>query len=108
VLVELGVMEQHYNAVKEARRKRHRDGGRRAQRRGPSSVHNWLRRYRERGMAGLVDRSKRPRTCPLRTPARAEIRVIELRRDHHGGDRGALPDSIPCGPHTTNESRDSA
>jgi transposase InsO family protein len=46
------------------------------------SLHNWLRRYRERGMAGLVDRSKRPRSCPHRTPARAELKVIELRRDH--------------------------
>lgn len=45
------------------------------------SLHNWFRRYRERGMAGLVDRSKRPRSCPHRTPARAELRVIELRRD---------------------------
>src|SRR6266545_2279240 len=43
------------------------------------SLHNWLRRYRERGMAGLVDRSKRPKSCPHRTPARAELRVIELR-----------------------------
>jgi transposase InsO family protein len=33
-------------------------------------------------MAGLVDRSKRPRSCPHRIPARAELRVIELRRDH--------------------------
>ena len=33
-------------------------------------------------MAGLVDRSKRPRSCPHRTPARAELGVIELRRDH--------------------------
>jgi transposase InsO family protein len=33
-------------------------------------------------MAGLVDRSKRPRSCPHRTPARAELNVIELRREH--------------------------
>jgi hypothetical protein len=29
-------------------------------------------------MAGLVDRSNRPRSCPHRTPARAELKVIEL------------------------------
>jgi transposase-like protein len=82
VLVELGVVEQRYDAVKEVL-----EGGtvtEVAERYGVTrqSLHNWLRRNRERGMAGLVDRSKRPRTCPHRTPARAEIRVIELRREH--------------------------
>jgi transposase-like protein len=83
VLVELGVVEQRYDAVKEVL-----DGGGTvtevAERYSVTrqSLHNWLRRYRERGMAGLVDRSKRPRTCPHRTPARSEIRVIELRREH--------------------------
>jgi transposase-like protein len=83
VLVELGVMQQRYDAVKEVLEGRgtiteiaERFGVTR------QSLHNWLRRYRERGMAGLVDRSKRPRSCPHRTPARAELRVIELRRDH--------------------------
>jgi len=51
------------------------------------SLHNWLGRFRERGMAGLIDRSKRPRTCPHRTPARAEIRVIELRHHPRWGPR---------------------
>ena len=83
MLVELGVVEQRYDAVKEVL-----DGGGTvtevARRYGVTrqSLHNWLRRYRERGMAGLVDRSKRPRSCPHRTPARSEIRVIELRREH--------------------------
>jgi transposase-like protein len=83
VLVELGVVEQRYDAVKEVLD----EGGavtEVAERYGVTrqSLHNWLSRYRERGMAGLVDRSKRPRSCPHRTPARAEIRVIELRREH--------------------------
>jgi transposase InsO family protein len=83
VLVELGVVEQRYDAVKEVL-----DGGGTvtevAERYGVTrqSLHNWIRRYQERGMAGLVDRSKRPRSCPHRTPARSEIRVIELRREH--------------------------
>jgi transposase-like protein len=70
VLVELGVVEQRYDAVNEVR-----DGEGTvtevAERNGVTrqSLHNWLRRYRERGMAGLVDRSKRPRSCPDRTPA---------------------------------------
>jgi hypothetical protein len=41
-------------------------------------MHNWLRRYRERGMVGLVDRSKRPRHYPHGTPARAEIKISRL------------------------------
>jgi transposase-like protein len=85
VLVELGVVEQRYDAVKEVL-----DGGtvtEVARRYGVTrqSLHNWLRRYRERGMAGLVDRSKRPRSCPHRTPARAELKVIELRESIPGG-----------------------
>ena len=28
------------------------------------SVHAWLRRYLAEGLAGLVDRSHRPRSCP--------------------------------------------
>src|SRR6266508_168800 len=78
-----GGMHQRYDAVKEVL-----DGGGTvtevAERIGVTrqSLRNWLRRYRERGMAGLVDRSKRPRSCPHRTPARSELKVIELRRDH--------------------------
>lgn len=83
MLVELGVVEQRYDAVKEVLEGRG-TVTEVAERYGVTrqSLHNWLRRYRERGMAGLVDRSKRPRSCPHRTPARAELRVIELRRDH--------------------------
>lgn len=28
------------------------------------SVHSWLRRYQDAGLAGLMDRSKRPASCP--------------------------------------------
>ena len=30
------------------------------------TVHGWLRRYASDGLAGLVDRSSRPDTCPQR------------------------------------------
>ncbi|HWC35022.1 MAG TPA: leucine zipper domain-containing protein [Mycobacteriales bacterium] len=30
------------------------------------TVHKWVRRFREEGLAGLVDRSPRPRTSPRR------------------------------------------
>lgn len=83
MLVELGIVEQRYDAVKEVLERRG-TVTEVAQRYGVTrqSVHNWLRRYQERGMAGLVDRSKRPKDCPHRTPARMELKVIELRRAH--------------------------
>jgi transposase InsO family protein len=45
----------------------------------------WLRRYDTEGEAGLHDRSSRPRSCPRRTPAEVERRVLELR---HRARRG--------------------
>ena len=46
------------------------------------SVHAWVARYREAGLAGLVDRSHRTRACPHRASAELEARVCELRRAH--------------------------
>ena len=46
------------------------------------TAHKWWRRYQEAGVAGLEDRSSRPRRCPTQTPARVERRVVELRRRH--------------------------
>jgi transposase InsO family protein len=42
-------------------------------------AHKWWRRYRDLGPAGLVDRSSRPLSCPQRTPARVERRIVALR-----------------------------
>src|ERR1700722_10487937 len=42
----------------------------------------YLRRYREDGMAGLKDRSRRPHTSPRRTVAAIETQVLELRAQH--------------------------
>jgi transposase InsO family protein len=46
------------------------------------SVHAWVARYREAGLAGLADRSRRPRSSPGRVAAEVEARVCELRRAH--------------------------
>ncbi|MFI6504399.1 IS481 family transposase [Nonomuraea typhae] len=46
------------------------------------SVHTWLNRYREAGLGGLVDRSRRPVSSPDQMPARVEVVVCELRREH--------------------------
>jgi transposase InsO family protein len=50
-----------------------------------ATVHKWLRRYREAGDAGLLDRSSRPRRMPGRLPARVEKRVLSARKRRHRG-----------------------
>jgi hypothetical protein len=39
----------------------------------------WVKRYAEAGLAGIVERSRRPRTSPAQTPWEQEERVIALR-----------------------------
>src|SRR3954468_3475942 len=46
------------------------------------SLHSWVARYRAAGLAGLADRSRRPRVNPNRASAEIEARVCELRRAH--------------------------
>src|SRR3954454_25119372 len=46
------------------------------------SVHAWVARYRDAGLAGLADRSHRTRACPHQCSAQLEARGWELRRAH--------------------------
>jgi transposase len=90
VLVELGVVEQRYQAVLEVLRGATVTDV--APRYGVArqTVHGWLRRYGSGGLAGLVDRSSKPASCPHQTPAEIEARIVELRRAHPGwGPEGA-------------------
>src|SRR4051794_5413609 len=48
-------------------------------------AHKWWGRYRDEGLAGLEDRSSRPRSCPHRTPARVERRIVALRQSRKLG-----------------------
>ena len=48
------------------------------------SVHAWLRRYEESGMAGLEPRSTRPGSCPHQMSGVVEAWILELRRAHPG------------------------
>lgn len=82
MLVELKLVEQRYRAVIDAL-----DGmdvTDVARRNGVSrqSVHTWLRRYAEGGMAALADKSSKPESCPHQMPALIEARVVQLRRIH--------------------------
>jgi transposase InsO family protein len=85
VLVELGVVEQRYRAVLDVLE----DGASvtdAARRYGVArqTVHEWLSRYADAGLAGLTDRSSRPASCPHQMPAQVEARIVGLRRDHPG------------------------
>lgn len=81
-LVELSVVEQRYRAVLDAAAgvpvTEIADGL------GVSrqSVHAWIRRYADGGLAGLMDRSRRPGSCPHQVSAEIEAVVCELRREH--------------------------
>lgn len=44
------------------------------------TAYKWLARHRTEGVAGLRDRSSRPRSSPSRLPADREALVVELRR----------------------------
>jgi transposase len=46
------------------------------------TLHSWLARYEAGGLEGLVDVSRRPRSCPHQMPAEVEAVVLELRRVH--------------------------
>ena len=82
VLVELSVVEQRYRAVLEVLAGSSKTAM--AERFGVSrqAVHRWLGWYAESGLAGLADRSHRPASHPLQTPASVEAAVCELRRAH--------------------------
>jgi transposase InsO family protein len=85
VLVELGLVEQRYQAVLEVLN----DGATVtdvARRYGVTrqTVHVWLRAYAREGLRGLADRSSRPLSCPHQMDPATEARVVALRREHPG------------------------
>jgi transposase len=55
------------------------DAGRRVGR-SRQWVNKWLRRYREHGEAGLVDRSRVPKQQPTKTPVSVVAKVLEIRQ----------------------------
>ena len=48
----------------------------------PATAYKWLGRYRAEGVAGLVDRSRRPVRSPGRSSPAVEGRVLEVRAEH--------------------------
>jgi transposase-like protein len=47
-----------------------------------STVHRWVARYLTAQLAGLIDRSHRPVSCPHQVVPAVETRVAEMRRAH--------------------------
>lgn len=47
------------------------------------TAYKWLRRFRQEGPEGLVDRSSRPNTCPHATPQAVVDQVLAQRRTRH-------------------------
>jgi transposase InsO family protein len=85
MLVELNVVELRYQAVLEVLR----DGATVtdvAKRNGVSrqTVHDWLRKYAAKGLAGLADRSAKPLSCPHQMSAEVEAAIVALRRANEG------------------------
>jgi transposase InsO family protein len=46
------------------------------------TYYRYRRRYLAEGLAGLEDRSRRPRSSPVKIPAELEIRICEMRKGH--------------------------
>src|SRR5207248_10631515 len=85
MLVELGLVEQRYQAVLEVLS----DGATvtdvvRRYGVARQTVHEWLRKYAARGLGGLADRTSRPLSCPHQMPAKLEACIVEMRRAHPG------------------------
>ncbi|MGH3990281.1 MAG: IS481 family transposase, partial [Pseudonocardiaceae bacterium] len=48
------------------------------------TLHRWLVRYANDGLAALADKSSKPDRCPHQMVPEVEARVVELRRSHPG------------------------
>jgi transposase InsO family protein len=81
-LVEMSVVEQRYRAVLAVERGEPKIVV--AAQFGVSrqTLHTWLTRYAQDGLAGLIDRTHRPPSCSHQACAEVESWVCELRREH--------------------------
>jgi transposase InsO family protein len=83
-LVDLSMVEQRYDAVREVL-----DGATvkdTATRYGVDrrTLHRWLVRYANEGLAALADKSSKPDRCPHQMSPEIEARIVDLRRSHPG------------------------
>lgn len=83
-LVDMTVVEQRYRAVLAVQRGETKTDVAALVGVSRQSVHSWCVRYAVHGLAGLVDRSHRPDSCPHQTSPEMEAWVCEIRREHPG------------------------
>nr|WP_019355171.1 IS481 family transposase [Streptomyces sp. AA1529] len=83
-LVELSVVEQRYRAVLAVLAGATVTEVAASLGVSRQTVSGWKSRYEASGLAGLVDRSRRPASCPHQVSAEVEAAVCELRRKHPG------------------------
>jgi transposase len=92
-LVVLSVVEQRLDAVRavldgaEVVEVAARAGVHRA------TVHRWVARYLTEQLAGLADRSHRPRSSPRQVVEMVEVAVAEMRREHPQWGAGRISDT---------------
>jgi transposase len=84
MLVELGLVEQRYQAVLEVVNGASIIDVARRYRVARQTVHEWLRKYAAEGLRGLADRSSRPLSCPHQMDPVVGARVVAMRRAHPG------------------------
>jgi transposase InsO family protein len=82
VLVELSVVEQRYRAVLAVLAGESVTSVAAQVGVSRQSLHKWLARYRADGLAGLMDRPRRPLSSPWQSPPELEAAVCEMRREH--------------------------
>jgi putative transposase len=46
------------------------------------TVYKWLARYQKRGLAGLVDESRRPHSSPMKTSAEMALEIVQMKKEH--------------------------
>jgi hypothetical protein len=81
-LINLSVVEQRYRAVLAVERDEPKIVVVAQFGVSRQALHTWLTRYWHSGLAGLMDRTHRPPSCPHQASAEVESRVCELRREH--------------------------
>ena len=82
MLVELKLVEQRYRAVIDVLDGMSVTDVARRNKVSRQTVHTWLRRYADGGMAALADKSSKPESCPHQMAPVIEARVVEMRRAH--------------------------
>jgi transposase InsO family protein len=82
MLVELRLVEQRYEAVREVLEGASVTDVARRFGVARQTVHAWLVRYACGGLAGLADQSSRPLSCPHQMAPELEARIVGMRREH--------------------------